>query len=84
MKARRLVTSGSYSPDQLKALGKAFDAAWGRVAPTVSTRPKAIETARLKLAEVLLSLARNGNFDPQWLAEEAVQVIHSRPSSDRP
>jgi hypothetical protein len=78
MKARRLVASGSYGPDQLKALGKAFDDAWGRLAPNVSSRPKAIEAARLKLAEIVLGLAKQGNFDPQWLADAAVQVVRSR------
>jgi hypothetical protein len=84
MKARQLIASGSYGPDQLKALGKAFDDAWDRVAPTVSNRPKAIDAARLKLAEIILSLAKNGNFDPQWLADTAVHVIRSRASGGRP
>jgi hypothetical protein len=83
MKARRVVASGSYGPDQLKALGKAFDDAWDRIAPAVSTRPKAIEAARLKLADVVLSLAKQGNFDPQWLADTAVQVMRSGSPSAR-
>jgi hypothetical protein len=78
MKARQLITNGSYSPDQLKALGKAFDDAWGQIAPAVSKRPRAIEAARLKLADVILGLARNGNFDAQWLADTAVQVMRSQ------
>ena len=83
MKARQAIATGSYGPDQLKALGKAFDDAWDRIAPTVSTRPKAIEATRLKLAEVVLSLAKNGNFDPQRLADTAVQTMRSRSSSVR-
>jgi len=84
MKARRLIASGSYGPDQLRALGQAFDNAWSRIAPAVSQRPKAIDTARLKLAEILLSLAKTGNFDPQWLADEAVQAMQSGSSRARP
>ncbi len=83
MKARQVFASGSYSPDQLKALGTAFDDAWDRIAPTVSQRPKAIEAARLKLADVILGLAKAGNFDPQWLADTAVQVMRSQSSSGR-
>jgi len=78
MKARQLIASGSYGPDQLRALGQAFDDAWSRIGPTVSTRPKAIEAARLKLADILLGLAKKGNFDRQWLADTAVQVVRSR------
>jgi hypothetical protein len=77
MKARQVIATGSYGPDQLKALGKAFDAAWARIAPTVSKRPKAIDAARLKLADIVLGLAKKGNFDPQWLADTAVQAMRS-------
>jgi hypothetical protein len=83
MKARQVIASGSYGPDQLKALGQAFDDAWARVAPTVSQRPKAIDAARLKLADIVLALAKNGNFDPRWLADTAVQVMRSHSSSGR-
>jgi hypothetical protein len=84
VKARRLIASGSYDPDQLKALGKGFDDAWARIAPTVSNRAKAIDTARLQLADIVLSLAKSGNFDPQWLADRAVQVMLSRSSGSQP
>lgn len=84
MRARQLIASRSYGPDQLKALGKAFDDAWARIAPTVSVRPKAIEATRLKLADVVLGLAKKGNFDPQWLADAAVQVMRSRSSGAQP
>jgi hypothetical protein len=77
MKARQLIASGSYGPDQLKALGKAFDEAWNRIAPTVSKRRKAIEAARLKLADIILGLAKKGNFDPQWLTDAAVHAMRS-------
>jgi hypothetical protein len=56
---------------QLKALGKAFDDGWDQVKPTISKRSKALETARLKLANVVLGLAKKSNFYPQWLAVSA-------------
>jgi hypothetical protein len=81
MKARQLVARGSYSPDELRALGKAFDDAWARIAPNISGRRKAIEAARLKLADIILGLAKGGNFDSQWLADTAVQAMRSRSAS---
>jgi hypothetical protein len=84
MKARRLIANASYSPDQLTALGKAFDHAWGRISPNVSSRPTAIEASRLKLAEIILSLARQGRFDPQWLADTAVQAMLAPPQKLKP
>jgi hypothetical protein len=72
-KARQLIANASYDPDQLKALGKAFDDAWDRAAPHVSGRAEAIEAARLTLADIVLGLAKSGVFDPQKLADAAVR-----------
>jgi hypothetical protein len=74
MKARKLIESASYDPDTLKVLFQAFDDAWTQVAPTMSNRPgDAIEAARMRLASIILGLARTGTFDPHQLADTAVQ-----------
>ena len=57
----------------MKALGKAFEDPWACIAPSVSTRAKADGAARLTLADIILGLAKAGNFDPQKLADAAVQ-----------
>jgi hypothetical protein len=84
MKARQLIANASYQPGELRALGKAFDDAWGRISPDISERPPAIETSRLKLADIVLSLAKRGNFDPVWLADTAVQMMPARRRNLRP
>ena len=68
----------------MKALGTAFDDAWERIAPSVSSSPEAIEAARLKLAEIVLGLAKNGNPDPQQLGDAAVQLMSSPPQKLKP
>jgi hypothetical protein len=68
----------------LKALRKAFDDAWERIAPSVSARAAAIEVARLKLAEIVLGLAKNGNLDSQHLADAAVRLMQSPPQKLQP
>jgi hypothetical protein len=83
MKARQRIASASYGPDELKALGKAFDDAWERVAPHVSCRTEALEAARLTLADIVLGLAKAGTFDPQRLADAAVQRMLARSSNVR-
>lgn len=83
MKARQLVESASYDPEQLKALGKAFDDAWERVSPHVSARAEAVEAARLTLADIVLTLAKRGDFDPKRLAEAAVRLMITGPSKRR-
>jgi hypothetical protein len=77
MKARQVIENASYDPDQVKALGKAFDEAWQRIARSVSSRPQAIEAARFALADIILGLAKHGNLDPGWLADTAAKVMLS-------
>ena len=36
-KTHQLITDSIYSPEQIKALGEAFDGAWARIAPDVGT-----------------------------------------------
>ena len=80
MKARNLVQNASYSPDQLKVIGKAFDDAWALIAPTISQRPEAVEAARLKLANAILGAAKAvpGSSGEQ-IQEEALRMMLSPP-----
>jgi hypothetical protein len=84
MEGRQLLANASYDPHQVRALGKGFDDAWDLLAPSVSSQPEAIEAARFALADVILGLAKHGNFDPQWLADNAVGLMLSRTSGSRP
>jgi hypothetical protein len=80
MKARQLLAKAIYDPDELKVIGKAFDDAWEQVAPEVSGRAEALEAARLKLAEIVISLTKNGTKDPQQLTKSAVDLMLSDPT----
>ena len=75
MKARRLVAAAVYDPATLRAIGKAFDDAWEQISPQVSARAHAIEAARLKLAEIVLSLTKDGTRDPGELTKAAVRLM---------
>jgi hypothetical protein len=80
MKARQLIGSGSYGPVQLKALFKAFDEAWNAIAPTISGRAAAVEAARMKLANIVLSLAqsRSGSaaqLDADQIRDAAIGIF---------
>ena len=75
MKARGLISDASYGPDTLKVLFKAFDAAWDHLAPTVGSDQLAIEAARTKLANVILSLAKADSDDPEELKTSALRIM---------
>ena len=55
MKARVLIESASLGPDDLRIAFQAFDSAWAQIAARY-TSPDAIETARMRLATIILSL----------------------------
>ena len=80
MKARQLISNASYGPDELKVLFEAFDDAWTSIAPTISTGANAAEAARLKLANIILGLARADTRDAKQLAEAAVRLMLSGPT----
>jgi hypothetical protein len=75
VKARLLIGNRAYGPDTLKVLFKAFDDAWDAVAPDVSSRAEAIEAARLKLANIILSLASEDSNDAERIKDTALQVM---------
>ena len=63
MKARLLIANAAFGPDDLKKISAAFDAAWDQVSANVSSRPDAIEAARIKLANIIIGLARRVPID---------------------
>jgi hypothetical protein len=76
MKARQLLSAASYAPDQLRVLFEAFDQAWTVIGVSVGDDPQAVEAARLKLANLMLSLARDGNVDdPERLKSAALHLL---------
>jgi hypothetical protein len=76
MKARRLISDAAYGPDELRVLFEVFDQAWEAIAAGVGENPAAVEAARLKLANHILSLARGSNLDqPEQLKAAALQLM---------
>jgi hypothetical protein len=75
MKARQLISAGMYGPDTLKVLFKAFDDAWEAMASTITDGAGATEAARLKLANVILSLAHDGATDPETIKDTALVIL---------
>jgi hypothetical protein len=73
MKARRLIDGASFGPDALKAIVQAFDKAWAEIAGNFGNEPTVIESARLKLAEALLSVADDDSRDVEALKQAALQ-----------
>ena len=79
MGALQLIDSPSFGPEALKAIGEAFDAAWTEIAEEIGADPVAIEAARLRLANAVLSDASEDSRDVEALKRGALQAM-GRPS----
>ena len=79
MKARQLLASSAFDPAQLKTMGQAFEDAWEQIAPQISARAGAIDAARYKLAQLVLSLAKRGILDREKIKDEALRLMHEAP-----
>ena len=77
MKARQLIARAAFDPAQLKSMGQAFDDAWEQTAPQISARPAAIDAARFRLAQLVLSLAKKGILEREKLKDEALRLMHA-------
>ena len=78
MKARTIIGAASFGPEKLKAAYKAFDDAWERLAPEVSKRPRAIEVARIRLANIILRIVKEGDATSvEDVTNVAVDIMRS-------
>ena len=75
MKARRLIDGAAFGPETVKAMGQAFDQAWVEIAGNFGTVPVEVESARLMLAEAMLSIATEGSTDVAALKAGALQAM---------
>jgi hypothetical protein len=75
MKARQLIDGASFGPDALKAIGRAFDEAWARIAANFGNDPNDIERARYRLATAMLSVAKEESRDVEALKRAALEAM---------
>jgi hypothetical protein len=63
----------NYDPETLKMLGRAFDAAWQDIRGGLSDA--AVEDRRIRLALIILELARNGRRREQEIKASALNIM---------
>jgi hypothetical protein len=62
-------------PEIVKAMGQAFDEAWAEIAGNFGDHPMEIETARLRLANAILSAAVDGSKEVSALKAGALHAM---------
>jgi len=75
LEAKRLIALATYGPETLSVLFQAFDEAWRDLAPSCGENPLAIHAGRLKLANAILSLARNEVRDVGTMKDAALKML---------
>jgi hypothetical protein len=68
MKARSAIGSAAFGSREVKIIGEAFEDIWRQIEPDYRHRsPEVIEAIRLKLAQTVLALAKNGDPNKERL-----------------
>jgi hypothetical protein len=75
MRAQRMIDGASFGPDTIKAMGQAFDQAWAEIAGNFGQDPIQIESARLRLADAVISVTTEGSTDVAALKNGALQAM---------
>ena len=75
MRARKLIADAAFGPDRLKAVGEAFDEAWHDLAGNFANDAQTIEAVRLRLATIILDLAKDGQLGREQLKLTAMRVL---------
>jgi len=76
VRARELLdgSGAGFRPDTMKAAHDAFNSAWAQLAPYY-TDANTIEAARLKLAECILAVTRDGTTDVEQIERLALAMF---------
>lgn len=76
MEARSLLANAAFDAHEMKIIGEAFADIWSQIEPEYRSRsPDVIEAIRLKLAQTILALAKNGPPDKQRLTETGLNFF---------
>jgi hypothetical protein len=73
MGAHKLIEGAAFGPEALKVIGQAFDEAWQEIAGNFGSDPHELETARMKLATAVLSVAHEDSRDAEVLKRASLQ-----------
>jgi len=78
MRARELLdgSGAGFTAKTMKAVNQAFANAWAQIAPHYSDA-KATEEARLKLAECVLAVTRDGTTDAEQIERLALTMFRT-------
>jgi hypothetical protein len=81
--ARHLIQGASFDPVTLPILAAIFKEVWSSIAALYGEDPQTMEKARLKLATVVLDLARDGQLGPLQITRTAARLMREASETQR-
>jgi hypothetical protein len=75
MQARELLSNTSYGPETLSIVFQSFDQAWASIAINFGDNPLAIQAARVKLANIILSMPHHHQSDVEQIKNSAIEMM---------
>jgi hypothetical protein len=85
MKARSLIAKAMYDPIEVETIGQAFEDIWKQIEPNYRHRsPEVVEAIRLKLAQTVLALSKNGTPDKARLTEMGLSFFRASIPTEPP
>ena len=85
MRARSAIGSASFGSREVKIISEAFEDIWKQIEPDYRHRcPEVIEAIRLKLAQTVLALAKNGDPNKERLIEVGLSFFRASIPTEPP
>jgi hypothetical protein len=80
-KAQRIMKGATFDPNQLEMAADLFEEVWASVAPDYAASE--IENARMRLATVVLDLARDGQLGALQITRTASRLMREAGARDK-
>jgi hypothetical protein len=74
-KVRNAIRPTVFEPGKLRKLGEIFGQVWARLSPEYEDQLERIEDARIRLATIILELAKDGQVGPHQITARASRLI---------
>jgi hypothetical protein len=78
MRARQLISHAAFPAHELATILEGFEDAWAEIGPEAGSDPFVVDTARLRLAEIVLAVAGAGPITRGAINVKAVSAFRAR------
>lgn len=81
-KARRTIQGACYDPETLAVLGEVLEEVWAWVASEFANDAQTVEAARIRLACIILDLAKDRQLSALQIAQTAARLMRETETAE--